>query len=226
MAVRKSLLWRSAHAANRVFFQVIGESFHGFDTRILDAPINDPDNSLAVDPGMTRGILPLGFPTPQTADDPVIEASHVESVGHVCPIVKTLMPQRSGYANPMAKKKMRGAVESIIGENLDALMAHFPQYSSNHKVGDKAKLPARTIGRIRNAEVSCSVDTLAKIAAVFGVEPWAMLVDKYDPKNPPVRTITQAERDFYAQTKKAFESLPDGAPASGMRKPARASAKP
>lgn len=119
------------------------------------------------------------------------------------------MPQFGDYAIYMSKKQMRGVVESIVGANLDALIKHSIEYTTNNKVGKKAKIPPRTVGRIRNAEVSCSIDTLASIAKVFSVEPWALLVPDYDPANPPVRIMTQDERDLYARTRMALEALPE-----------------
>lgn len=120
------------------------------------------------------------------------------------------MPQCGAYPPYVAKRKSRGVVESIVGNNLDALMRHFKDLSTNHRVADKAKIPARTVGRIRNAEVSCSLDTLAKIARVFAVEPWHLMVPNYDPANPPVRTITQIERQLYASMRAAAQQIEDG----------------
>lgn len=119
------------------------------------------------------------------------------------------MPRSNAYPLRVAKRKPRGVVESIVGRNLDALMAYYPALKSNHRVAAKigGAFPARTVGRIKNAETSCSLDTLAKLAKAFDVEPWHLLVPNYDPKNPPVRTMTQAERQFYASVKADFQRV-------------------
>lgn len=39
----------------------------------------------------------------------------------------------------------------------------------------RSKLGMGTIGRVRNAEVDATVDTLDKLAECFGVEPWQLL---------------------------------------------------
>lgn len=132
------------------------------------------------------------------------------------------MPDPGGYAYRMAKPRMRGVVESIIGTNLDALMAHHSELNNSERVGSKAKIPPRTVNRIKNAQVSCTVDTLAKIAKVFEIEPWALLVPNYDPANPPVRTMTQDERNFYARMRADLQNLPAEPDPAPARRPARA----
>lgn len=117
------------------------------------------------------------------------------------------MPRSTPYIQGMAKRKPRGVIESILGNNLDALMVYRKELSTNHKVANKIKIPARTVGRIRNAESSCSIDTLAKLARAFSIEPWHLLIPNYDPANPPVRTMTQAERNLYASMRRAAQQL-------------------
>lgn len=113
------------------------------------------------------------------------------------------------YPLGVAKRKLRGVIESIVGENLDALMKHSDALRSNGAVARAigGGFEPRTIGRIRNAEVSCTLDTLAKIAKAFGIEPWHLLVPRYDPRNPPVRTMTVHERDLYARLRGDLEKL-------------------
>ena len=101
-------------------------------------------------------------------------------------------------------------MESIVGDNLDTLMKHREGLSTNHRVADKIKIPARTVGRIRNAETSCQIDTLAKLAKAFDIEPWQLLVPNYDPTNPPVRVQTRAERDLYARMRSDLTKIPEG----------------
>lgn len=185
-----------------------GQLLHRENAGVCHCASDNPNDGFSVNASELGGVLPLPLAVLEAGCNVGIEAPHGAIVGHVCPAVKAVMPQRSSYPMGMPKAKMRGVVESIIGANLDALMAHSLEFNTTHRIGAKAKIPARTVGRIKNAEVSCSVDTLAKIAKVFGIEPWAMLVPNYDPRNPPVRTMTQEERDFYARTKKAFENLP------------------
>lgn len=158
--------------------------------------------------GKPSGILPLVFPVPEAVDHVLIKAFHPTRLGHVCPGVKTHMPELSAYAGGMGKRKARGVVESIVGRNLDALIKH-TGVKSNGQVARKiaADFPSRTVGRIRNAETSCSLDTLAKIAKAFNVEPWHLLVPNYDPANPPVRTISKTERDLYARMREDLDQL-------------------
>jgi transcriptional regulator with XRE-family HTH domain len=201
------LLRSSAYATRRILAKVIGKPLHRENARILYSPFNDPDDGFSVDAGMTRGVLPLALPIAKPACHVLVKTAHLPSMGHRCPSVKTLVPQGCGYPSAMAKRKPRGVIESIIGDNLDALMRFRADLSTNHKVAKKADVPPRTIGRIRNAEVSCSVDTLPKVAKVFGIEPWHLLIPKYDPANPPVRHLTQAERQLYANLRATAKQI-------------------
>lgn len=108
----------------------------------------------------------------------------------------------------MAKTKSKESVGEVLSKNLRALMAHNELLSSNNKVGRAVKIPPRTIGRIVNGEVSPQIDTLEKIATVFGVPSWCLLVPDLNPANPPIRAMTEDERRLYANLRAAVTAIP------------------
>lgn len=63
----------------------------------------------------------------------------------------------------------------VLARNLNRLMASTFSLDSNTKMVRRSKLGLGTIGRVRNAEVDATVDTLDKLAEAFGVQPWQLL---------------------------------------------------
>ena len=58
-----------------------------------------------------------------------------------------------------------------------------------------------------DAPYSPSVDLLAAVAAALDLLPWQLLVKGMDPGNPPVLTLTDSERQLYAEFKVLREKL-------------------
>ncbi len=75
--------------------------------------------------------------------------------------------------------------KKILAANLNALIATHPEFNSNPKVAKRSKVGLGTVGRIRNAEVSATLDSVAALAEAFGLEPWQLLVPGLDPDAPP-----------------------------------------
>jgi len=63
----------------------------------------------------------------------------------------------------------------VLAANLNRLMAKNYALDSNTKMVKRSKLGMGTIGRVRNAEVDATIDTLDKLAECFGVQPWQLL---------------------------------------------------
>ena len=61
-----------------------------------------------------------------------------------------------------------------------------------------------SISRIKEAQTSVGLDILEKLAPVFGLQAWHLLVPGLDPSNPPVAHITEAERILYTRIKRAM----------------------
>jgi hypothetical protein len=96
--------------------------------------------------------------------------------------------------------KMR-PISEIVAENVARLIEH------DKKTG-KSKIPQSflaqkgvsqaTIGRVLKAEVATRVETVAVIARHFDLQPWQLLVEGFNPKEPPLlRVATGNEAEFY-----------------------------
>lgn len=73
----------------------------------------------------------------------------------------------------------------VLANNLKALMAAHPQFSTLPKITAAGGPPNGVLDRIRRADSACRIDSLAQLAKVFGLEAWQMLVPDLDPKHPP-----------------------------------------
>lgn len=63
----------------------------------------------------------------------------------------------------------------------------------------KSKVGQATIGRILSAEGNnAEIETIAKIAEAYGLEPWMLLIPGMDPGNPPVlQPASQEQRALW-----------------------------
>lgn len=117
------------------------------------------------------------------------------------------MPRARRYLDEMAKRKSRAPIGEILSKNLKALMDHHVELKSNNRLGDAAGIPPRTVGRIINQEHMPQIDTLDKLAAVFEIESWCLLLPEFDPKNPAIRAMTEAESKLYSDLKTAIKAV-------------------
>lgn len=93
----------------------------------------------------------------------------------------------------------------ILRDNLTALCHYHlekPEIPIN-ELKRRSGVSVASISRIKEAETSVGLDILERLAQVFGLQPWHLLVPGLDPSNPPVTHITEAERELYARIKRA-----------------------
>jgi transcriptional regulator with XRE-family HTH domain len=74
---------------------------------------------------------------------------------------------------------------------------------SQAELARRAHCDQRTIGRILSMDMSPTADMLDRIAQVFGLEAWQMMVPGLDPTNPPVNHFSEEEKRFYDRLKEA-----------------------
>jgi plasmid maintenance system antidote protein VapI len=87
---------------------------------------------------------------------------------------RTFLPELLGNDPRMAKKPSH-ALE-ILAANLQRMMAASAEYDTQPKLARQAKMDQKTISRIVNKQNEPSIDKLEKLAKVFHLEPWQMLV--------------------------------------------------
>jgi transcriptional regulator with XRE-family HTH domain len=76
-------------------------------------------------------------------------------------------------------------IQSVLAENLAALMAQNASFSSQAKVAARAGVDQTTIGRILAAKHAPTLDVVEKLAEAFGLATWQILVPGMDPRRPP-----------------------------------------
>jgi transcriptional regulator with XRE-family HTH domain len=103
---------------------------------------------------------------------------------------------------------LASSTAKVLGDNLRALMAANPELGSNPKLAAKTRLGTGTISRMKNGAVDANLDTLERIAAAFGVEPWQLLVPGIEPGNlPTLQPISEQERRLYDRIAEAFRGI-------------------
>ncbi len=87
--------------------------------------------------------------------------------------------------------------QEIVAANLTRLLTQ--RGLSQNQLAVKCGLNQTTVGHVRRAEVAAQVDSLERIATVFGLQPWQMLVPDLDLKRPPqISDLTDKERRILA----------------------------
>lgn len=76
----------------------------------------------------------------------------------------------------------------VLAANLKALMAARPDLSTLEQITAVGGGSNGKLGRIRSKSAATDIDSLGILAHVFGLKPWQMLVEGFDPKTPPVLT--------------------------------------
>ena len=95
-------------------------------------------------------------------------------------------------------------MKRVIWENLTALMeSHWGAVNLNQLAREAGIGPA-SVTRIKNQETSIGIDLLEKLASIFDLQPWQLLVPGLNPGNLPVLSVGgDTEQIFY----KTLESI-------------------
>jgi transcriptional regulator with XRE-family HTH domain len=99
----------------------------------------------------------------------------------------------------------RTALETLAA-NLRALMGAREELRTQARVGAKAGMDQRTVGRILNREHAPTLPQLDGLARAFGLEPWQLLVPGFDPLDMPV-CVPGSQRAAFDQMRLAAEAL-------------------
>jgi transcriptional regulator with XRE-family HTH domain len=98
---------------------------------------------------------------------------HEVTLGIFASPVKTSVPHTSRQTANVEKDPSK-----ILSENLTWLMQTSRELTSQAKIGAKAGIDQKTVGRILNRDHSPTLDKLASVAAAFGVEVWQLLAPR------------------------------------------------
>lgn len=76
------------------------------------------------------------------------------------------------------------------------------------KAAGSKQLDQTTVGRIENAAIATTIDKVALLAKAFGVEPWQLFVEGFDPKRPPaLGAPTGADVRFWKSLQESAKQL-------------------
>jgi transcriptional regulator with XRE-family HTH domain len=106
----------------------------------------------------------------------------------------------------MPTKTVSSAFQTVAA-NLEALRAHYPSLSSQAAIGRAAKVDQKTVGRILNMTNEPSLEVLAKIAKVFGLEPWQLMLPGLD-VNEPQRLVSSRDAERLDKIRDALSEPP------------------
>jgi hypothetical protein len=96
----------------------------------------------------------------------------------------------------------------ILSANLRALMASHAHLDTLKKITGAGGPSNGTLDRIRRMESGCSIDELDKLARIFELESWQLLVPDLDPTNPPMLAhVTERQRELYEKLKQVAKTL-------------------
>lgn len=97
--------------------------------------------------------------------------------------------------------------KQVLWENLQALMNHHFEKENLSELHRRSKIGLASLDRIKKRETSVGIDTLEKLADVFGLQAWHLLTPRLNPLNPPVIWLTQTEHELYERMRKAAQQL-------------------
>ena len=91
---------------------------------------------------------------------------------------------------------MNKDVKQLLADNLDKFIgdAHGTAFSSNLDFENQKGIPQSTTGRARGRSNAIKIDSLEKIAAALGLEPWQLLHPDVSPQKSPV--VQEGEEGF------------------------------
>lgn len=96
-------------------------------------------------------------------------------------------------------------VPDILCKNLNRLMDK--HHEANRRLSVVCHVAEGAIARIRRGEGGATTQTLERLAAHYGLEPWMLLVEDLDPDNPPQLVYPSSEeRALYERFKKFLET--------------------
>ena len=98
----------------------------------------------------------------------------------------------------------------VLWSSVAALMQHHWRGENLTRLAREADIGPGSATRLKQQTTSVGPELLDKIARVFGIAPWQLLVPGFDPKNPPtLLPMSEDERAFYQrmlQAAKVFKN--------------------
>lgn len=103
----------------------------------------------------------------------------------------------------------RKTTKAILWENIKALMLHHWKEINLYRLANDAGIGLGGASRLKAQKTETRLSTIEKVANVWKLEPWQLLLPGLDPGNTPVFTLTEAEKRLYERLKRA-KAIADG----------------
>jgi len=97
----------------------------------------------------------------------------------------------------------------VLWANLSALMEKHWQGENLTRLAREAKIGPGSATRLKNRQEGTGIDLVGRVAAVFGLQAWQLLMPGLDPSNPPVSSLTGPEAALYKRLRRAFDLMQD-----------------
>jgi hypothetical protein len=99
--------------------------------------------------------------------------------------------------------------KTILWENIKNLMLHHWDEINLYRLANEAKIGLGGASRLKAQKTETRLSTIEKVAKVWKLEPWQLLLPDLDPANLPVFTLTDTEKRLYERLKRA-KAVADG----------------
>jgi hypothetical protein len=99
----------------------------------------------------------------------------------------------------------------VLWDNVSAAMRLHWGKENLTRLGKEAGIGPGGATRLKQQKTSVGLDVLARVAILFDLHPFHLLLPNLDPANPPVMPMTPQEQEFYATLKTAFKRLQSAA---------------
>lgn len=91
------------------------------------------------------------------------------------------------------------SVAEVLWANVSALMLHHWKEENINRLAREAKIGPATVQRMKDQETTIRLDTIEKVAGVFGLRSWQLLIPGLDPANVPIIMVSEDEKRLYAK---------------------------
>jgi transcriptional regulator with XRE-family HTH domain len=96
----------------------------------------------------------------------------------------------------------------LFRDNLQRMMQANPEIGSQAALARASGVRQSNIQRILALEQVPGLDMVARIADAFDLEPWQMLIDDLDPRNPPItKAVDERQKLLFNRFRQAAEEL-------------------
>lgn len=113
---------------------------------------------------------------------------------------------RCVYAPTMHKIDTR----QVLWANVEALMNHHWGGENLSRLAREAKIGPGSTTRMKQQATSVGLELVDKVAELFGLQTWQLLVPGLEPKSPPtLLPMSEAERALYTRLIQAAREFKD-----------------